>query len=102
MSPGVLDDVNILAGTASSFDLSHGNTLPIVARPFGMAHWSMQTRADTNFFFHADDPKDPNFACYYAMEFNRPILNGGALFMDACIAASFFRAYSMKPMQRTI
>ncbi|MEI6033550.1 MAG: GH92 family glycosyl hydrolase [Verrucomicrobiae bacterium] len=53
----MLENVNILTGTASTFERSHGNTLPIVARPFGMAHWTMQTRAGTSFFFHADDPR---------------------------------------------
>ena len=53
----MLDKVNIFTGTASAFELSHGNTLPIVARPFGMAHWTIQTRGDTSFFFHADDPR---------------------------------------------
>lgn len=53
----MLDKVTILTGTASAFDLSHGNTLPIIARPFGMAHWTLQTRSGTPFFFHADDPK---------------------------------------------
>jgi predicted alpha-1,2-mannosidase len=51
------NEVNILSGTASTFDQSHGNTLPIVARPFGMAHWAMQTRDGTSFFFHAGDPR---------------------------------------------
>jgi predicted alpha-1,2-mannosidase len=57
MSPGLPNEVNILSGTASTFDQSHGNTLPIVARPFGMAHWAMQTRDGTSFIFHAGDPK---------------------------------------------
>ena len=57
MSPGLPNEVNILSGTASTFDQSHGNTLPIVARPFGMAHWAMQTRDGTKFFFHAGDPR---------------------------------------------
>lgn len=57
MSPGLLSEVNILSGTASTLELSHGNTLPVVARPFGMAHWAMQTRDGTGFFFHAEDPK---------------------------------------------
>lgn len=57
----MLDKVNILMGTATTFDLSHGNALPIVARPFGMAHWSLQTSADTGWFFHADNPKLQGF-----------------------------------------
>lgn len=51
----MIGKVNILSGTASTFGRSHGNTLPIVARPFGMAHWSMQTRSAAGFFFHAED-----------------------------------------------
>ncbi|RYG59698.1 hypothetical protein EON80_25440, partial [bacterium] len=32
-----------LQGTDSVGSLSRGNTLPLVARPFGMTHWSLQT-----------------------------------------------------------
>ena len=35
--------VNILAGTASSFELSTGNTYPAVAVPWGMNFWTPQT-----------------------------------------------------------
>ncbi len=35
--------VNPLQGTNSHHGFSQGNCLPIVARPFGMAHWSPQT-----------------------------------------------------------
>ena len=35
--------VNPLQGTASSGSFSTGSTLPLVARPFGMTHWAMQT-----------------------------------------------------------
>ncbi len=43
--------VNPLQGTASEKDYSTGNTLPIVARPFGLHHWALQT-AQPNWFFH--------------------------------------------------
>ena len=35
--------VNILQGTDSHFGFSRGNTLPLIARPFGMTHWCPQT-----------------------------------------------------------
>ena len=37
-----LDFVNVLQGTQSTPAFSHGNTLPIAATPFGMAHWTIQ------------------------------------------------------------
>jgi predicted alpha-1,2-mannosidase len=45
--------VNPLQGTDSFFEFSNGNTLPLVARPFGMASWCPQTTADgERWFFH--------------------------------------------------
>lgn len=35
--------VNPLVGTHSSYDFSHGNTYPAIARPWGMNFWSPQT-----------------------------------------------------------
>ncbi len=37
----VEDLVNTLAGTDSRFDYSTGNTLPLVARPWGFNHWQV-------------------------------------------------------------
>lgn len=49
----LLQYVNPLQGTASTFNFSNGNTLPLVARPFGMAAWSAQTNeAGGGWFFH--------------------------------------------------
>ncbi|MDR0422841.1 MAG: GH92 family glycosyl hydrolase [Proteiniphilum sp.] len=39
-----VDYVNILMGTMSEFPLSHGNTYPAIARPWGMNFWTPQTR----------------------------------------------------------
>jgi predicted alpha-1,2-mannosidase len=48
--------VNTLTGTQSRYDLSHGNTLPLVARPWGFNSWSPQTdNADGSWFFHPED-----------------------------------------------
>ncbi|WNS45151.1 GH92 family glycosyl hydrolase [Paenibacillus sp. MMS20-IR301] len=49
----LLQYVNPLQGTASTYEYSNGNTLPLVARPFGMAAWSAQTQeAGGGWFFH--------------------------------------------------
>jgi len=42
----VVDFVNILQGTDSHERFSHGNTLPLIARPFGMTHWAPMTSAN--------------------------------------------------------
>lgn len=38
-----VDYVNPLIGTQSKFELSHGNTYPAIARPWGMNFWTPQT-----------------------------------------------------------
>ncbi|MFV0416641.1 MAG: GH92 family glycosyl hydrolase [Chthoniobacterales bacterium] len=48
--------VNILQGTASTRDFSTGNTMPLVARPWGLHHWSLQT-ALGRWKFHPDHRK---------------------------------------------
>lgn len=47
---GLLDYVNILQGTDSSFKLSHGNTLPLVGMPWGMIDWSIENENGSWFF----------------------------------------------------
>ena len=46
--------VNPLQGTNSVQSFSRGNTLPLVSRPFGMTHWSMQTSEAERWFFEPD------------------------------------------------
>lgn len=43
--------INLLQGTDSTWEFSTGNTLPLVARPWGMHHWSLQT-ADAPWLFN--------------------------------------------------
>lgn len=38
-----IDYVNPLMGTDSKFDLSNGNTSPLIALPWGMNFWTPQT-----------------------------------------------------------
>lgn len=47
--------VNPLQGTDSSVEFSRGNTLPIVAMPFGMTHWTLQTRDQIGWFYRPSD-----------------------------------------------
>lgn len=48
----LVQHVNPLQGTASQFQFSTGNCLPLIARPFGMTHWSPQTD-EGNWLFSA-------------------------------------------------
>jgi predicted alpha-1,2-mannosidase len=48
-----VDDVNVRQGTASTIDFSTGNTLPLMARPWGRHHWTLQTAAP-RWLFHPD------------------------------------------------
>ncbi|MBQ7303027.1 MAG: GH92 family glycosyl hydrolase [Clostridia bacterium] len=50
----LLDYVNIRQGTASTPSFSHGNTLPLTQRPFGMAAFAPQTARGGNWFYHPD------------------------------------------------
>jgi predicted alpha-1,2-mannosidase len=47
---GLLESVNILQGTDSHFDLSHGNTLPLVGMPWGMIDWSLENAKGSWYF----------------------------------------------------
>ncbi len=56
--------VNTLTGTQSRYDLSHGNSLPLVARPWGFNSWSPQTdNADGSWFFHPEDVRMFGIRC---------------------------------------
>ena len=57
-----LRSVNVLQGTDSHHGFSKGNTLPLVALPFGMNHWSAQT-AEGRWFFSPGDKKLQGVRC---------------------------------------
>ena len=52
--------VNLLQGTDSEIKLSHGNTLPLVGMPWGMATWSIQNspRENGRWFFEPNGTID--------------------------------------------
>jgi predicted alpha-1,2-mannosidase len=52
------DAVNILGGTNSRYDLSHGNLLPLISRPWGFNNYAPQTDNDPSYsswWFHDTD-----------------------------------------------
>ncbi len=51
---GRINLVNITQGTKSEYRFSHGNTLPLVQRPFGMNAFVPQTERKGSWFFHSD------------------------------------------------
>ena len=59
--------VNILQGTNSSREFSRGNTLPITARPFGMAHWTLQSQIGGGWFFNPNDNRTQGFRCTHQL-----------------------------------
>lgn len=62
-----LDLVNVLQGTASTIDFSRGNTLPIAAVPFGMAHWTIQSESDTPWMFQPGGRRIQGFRCTHQL-----------------------------------
>jgi predicted alpha-1,2-mannosidase len=72
--------VNILQGTDSDYYFSRGNTLPIAALPFGMAHWTLQSRSGSPWMFQPADRRIQGFRCTHQLS---PWLSdyGHAIFM---------------------
>ena len=75
--------VNLLQGTNSTPSFSRGNTLPIAAHPFGMAHWTLQSSADTPWMFHPAERRIQGFRCTHQLS---PWLSdyGHATFLPFC------------------
>lgn len=59
--------VNILQGTDSNYFFSRGNTLPIAAMPFGMAHWTLQSQSETPWMFQPRDRRIQGFRCTHQL-----------------------------------
>ena len=66
-SESLADLVNPLQGTDSSPAFSRGNTLPIVALPFGMAHWSMQSNHESPWFFRPREQRLQGIRCTHQL-----------------------------------
>src|ERR1700722_16595831 len=58
---------NPLQGTDSTSLFSRGNTLPIVAVPFAMAHWALQSSDKTAWFFQPHDERLQGIRCTHQL-----------------------------------
>ncbi len=67
VATSMVDLVNLLQGTQSTPVFSHGNTLPIAAMPFGMAHWTLQTNANTPWMFQPWARRIQGFRCTHQL-----------------------------------
>ncbi|MGB9418149.1 MAG: twin-arginine translocation signal domain-containing protein [Acidobacteriaceae bacterium] len=90
---------SILQGTDSTPSFSRGNTLPIAARPFGMAHWTLQTTPNTPWMFQPSQRRIQGFRSTHQLS---PWLGdyGHATFMPICGAPNLdfgARAASYRP-----
>ena len=63
----LVDYVNIFQGTESTRLFSRGNTLPIVALPFGMAHWTLQSSEQEPWFFNLKDRRILGIRCTHQL-----------------------------------
>ena len=61
------DYVNVLQGTDSNPQFSRGNTLPIVAEPFGMAHWTVESRSGSPWMFSPADQRIQGIRCTHQL-----------------------------------
>jgi putative alpha-1,2-mannosidase len=59
--------VNLLQGADSTPVFSRGNTLPIAAMPFGMGHWTLQSRANSPSMFQSGDRRIQGFRCTHQL-----------------------------------
>jgi predicted alpha-1,2-mannosidase len=96
--------VNILQGTDSTPYFSRGNTLPIAARPFGMAHWTIQTTPNTPWMFQPGQRRIQGFRATHQLS---PWLGdyGHATFLPICGSPGVdygARASSYRPEDSTL
>ncbi|WP_263377312.1 GH92 family glycosyl hydrolase [Granulicella paludicola] len=91
--------VSILQGTDSTPSFSRGNTLPIAARPFGMAHWTLQSSPNSPWMFQPGQRRIQGFRSTHQLS---PWLGdyGQATFLPVCGAPNVdygARATSYRP-----
>jgi predicted alpha-1,2-mannosidase len=63
----LVDLANPLQGTDSTSLFSRGNTLPIVAVPFAMAHWALQSSDANSWFFQPRDQRLQGIRCTHQL-----------------------------------
>jgi len=105
----LVDLVNPLQGTDSTSLFSRGNTLPIVAVPWAMAHWALQSSDAGSWFFQPHDERLQGIRCTHQLS---PWLGdyGNATFMPfngtpgpaAADRASSYRARELQILPHTL
>jgi predicted alpha-1,2-mannosidase len=96
--------VDLLQGTDSTRSFSRGNTLPIAAHPFGMAHWTLQSDAGSAWMFHPGERRIQGFRSTHQLS---PWLSdyGYATFLPFCGEINpepSERASSYRPEEATL
>jgi predicted alpha-1,2-mannosidase len=66
-SKRLVDFANPLQGTDSTMLFSRGNTLPIVAVPFAMAHWAPQSSNNDPWFFQPHNERTQGIRCTHQL-----------------------------------
>lgn len=64
---GLIHLADPMQGTNSTPLFSRGNTLPIVAAPFGMAHWALQSSDSSPWFFQPNDLRLQGLRCTHQL-----------------------------------
>jgi putative alpha-1,2-mannosidase len=80
---GLVSLVSLFQGTDSTYAFSRGNTLPIAARPFGMAHWTLQSYERSPWMFVPGERRIQGFRLTHQLS---PWLGdyGHAVFLPVC------------------
>jgi predicted alpha-1,2-mannosidase len=80
---GLVSLVSLFQGTDSTYAFSRGNTLPIAARPFGMAHWTLQSYERSPWMFQPGERRIQGFRLTHQLS---PWLGdyGHAAFLPVC------------------
>lgn len=99
-----LELVNVLQGAASTYVFSRGNTLPIAALPFGMAHWTIQSDSNTAWMFQPGGRRLQGLRCTHQLS---PWLSdyGQAIFLPFCGSPdpdAHLRSSSWRPEDATL
>lgn len=67
LPPSKVSFVNLFQGTDSTPVFSRGNTLPIAAYPFGMAHWTLQSYEDSPWMFQPRQRRIQGLRCTHQL-----------------------------------
>ena len=84
-----VDYVNILGGTNSRYDLSHGNTLPLIATPWSFNTWAPMTTTGSSWWFHPYDASFYGIRCTHQPRSVEIFLFYTSSSSSSCVVLSF-------------